>query len=84
MRERDLQLRRSAYFIISYTFFKLIITKKTQISLNALLWQNLHVCATMNSCTLLKFTENLAHLVYTQNNARIEKQGFENFAVVLS
>jgi len=45
---------------------------------------NLYVCATINSCTLLKFTDSFAHLVYTQNNARVEKQGFEDFAVVLS
>jgi len=44
--------------------------------LNAILWQNLYVCHTINSCTLLKFTETFAHLLYTQNNARVEKQGF--------
>jgi len=45
-------------------------------SLNTILWQNLYVCAAINSCTLLKFTENFAHLVCTQNNAQIERQGF--------
>jgi len=62
----------------------MITIKKLETSLNAILWQNLYVCASIYSCTLLKFTENFAHLVYTQNNAQVEKQGFEDFAVVLS
>ena len=62
----------------------IIIEKKLEISLNIILGQNLYVCTAINSCALLKFTENFAHLVYKQNNARVEKQGFEDFAVVLS
>jgi len=62
----------------------IIIEKKLEISLNIILLQNLYVCATVNFNTLLIFTENFAHLVYTQNNARVEKRGFEDFAVVLS